>query len=339
MPDARFYITRDPLSAAEAASLAGATLKSGASGRICRAASIDENDLSDAVVHAESAKFAVRLSGRAVGLVLAHANTSDGVEVDGAVALLATPKLGFARIAQRLHEERPFNQSLGIHPSAEIGAGARIHPSAIVSEGAVIGANTTIGPHVAIGPGVVVGKGCEIGAGATLLCCIIGARTLVLPGARIGQAGFGFAPGPEGLVRVPQLGRVVIGDDVEVGANSTIDRGALDDTAIGDGVKIDNLVQIGHNVQIGRRSAFAAQVGIAGSTVLGERVLIGGQGGLADHLTIGDGAQIGPQAGVMSNIPAGETWGGSPARPKKVWLREAATLAKLARKKKADHED
>lgn len=339
MPDSKFFLTSGPLSVAEAAAACSATVKNSHSGSIRRAASLDDSDLGDAIVHAETEKIAAKLNGRRVGLLLAPLNLSDLAGVGGAIGLTASPKLGFALVAQRLHQPRPFGQSPGVHPSADIGEGAEIHASAIIAEGASIGARTVIGPHAVIGPGVAIGSDGDIGAGATIVCAVLGARVVIAAGARIGQAGFGFVQGPDGFVRIPQLGRVLIGDDVEIGANSTIDRGALGDTVIGDGVKIDNLVQIGHNVRVGRHSAFAAQAGIAGSTVLGERVLIGGQGGLADHLTIGDGAQIGPQAGVMSNIPAGEVWGGSPARPKKVWLREAAALAKLAKKKKTGHED
>jgi UDP-3-O-[3-hydroxymyristoyl] glucosamine N-acyltransferase len=339
MPDPRFYISLEPLSAADAAAIAGAVLKGAGAKKIRHAASLDDEDLAEALAHAEAEKHAAKVSGRAVGLLLAPANLSDGVRVDGAIGLVKSPKLGFARVAEKLHRVRDFSLTSGIHPSAEIGVGVKIHPTAVIAENVVIGANSSVGPHVAIGPGVVIGGDCEIGAGASLTCAVIGARALIFPGARIGQAGFGFAEGPGGFVRVPQLGRVLIGDDVEVGANTTIDRGALGDTVIGDGVKIDNLVQIGHNVRVGRHSAFAAQVGIAGSTILGEKVMIGGQGGLADHLRIGDGAQIIAQSGVMSHIPAGEIWGGAPARPKKAWLREAAALARLAKKKKTDHED
>jgi UDP-3-O-[3-hydroxymyristoyl] glucosamine N-acyltransferase len=155
---------------------------------------------------------------------------------------------------------------------------------------------------------------------------------IVHGGVRIGQDGFGYLPGPKGHQKVPQVGRVIIQNDVEIGANTTIDRGAMRDTVIGEGSKIDNLVQIGHNVTLGRHCIIVSQTGISGSTVLGDYVVMGGQVGVGDHLTVGDGAQIGARGGVMSNVPAGARWAGMPAEPGRDWLRGIATLRQLTRK-------
>lgn len=328
MPDARFYLTGEPLSVEAAADIAGARLVRGGGGKAARAADVGEPDIGEAFVFGEKKTALALLSGRRVGLCLLNGKNAAVLALDGAIGVMDSPRLGFARLAAHLHRERPVDGE-GVHPSAQLGEGVRIGAGAVIGADAEIGDRCVIGPNVVIGPGVVIGEGGSIGAGASVRCAILGARAVILAGARIGEPGFGFAPGPEGLVRIPQLGRVVIGEDVEVGANSAIDRGMLGDTEIGDGVKIDNLVQIGHNVKIGRHSLLAAQVGVAGSVNIGVGVMIGGQAGLADHLEIGDGAVIAAKSGVISDIPAGEKWGGYPARRMQRWLREAASLARL----------
>jgi len=186
-----------------------------------------------------------------------------------------------------------------------------------------------------IGPGCAIGAGGVIGAQVTIAFALIGDHVLIHPGARIGQDGFGFVSGPDGHLKIPQLGRVIIQDDVEIGANTTVDRGAGPDTVIGEGTKIDNLVQIGHNVRIGRHCVIAGQVGISGSTVLGDFVALGGKVGLSDHVTLGSGAQVAALSGVMRDIPPGEVHMGIPARPIREFMRETALLSRLAKKKKA----
>jgi UDP-3-O-[3-hydroxymyristoyl] glucosamine N-acyltransferase len=168
---------------------------------------------------------------------------------------------------------------------------------------------------------------------------LIGDRVIIHPGCAIGQDGFGFVRGPRGAHKVPQVGRVIIQDDVEIGANSTIDRGAIRDTVIGEGTKIDNLVQIAHNVSIGRHCLFAAQAGISGSTTIEDGVILGGQVGVADHLTIGTGAMLGAKAGVMSDVPPGARWAGFPAKSRKQWLREAVTLERLVGRSRGGDRD
>lgn len=220
-----------------------------------------------------------------------------------------------------------------IDSSARLGAGCQIDPGAVIGAGVQIGDHCHIAANAVIGAGVVIGSHCRIGAGVTISHAELGSRVILHPGVRIGQDGFGFAMGPQGHLKVPQLGRVMIGDDVEIGANSTIDRGAGPDTVIGAGCKIDNLVQIGHNVQLGRGCVLVAQSGISGSTKLGDFVIVAGQAGITGHLRIGAGARIGAQAGVMRDIAAGDTVGGSPAVAMTQWLRQAAELGRLTQKK------
>ena len=254
------------------------------------------------------------------------------------------PYRAFALVLARLYPQalRPAsvfgNSSLSpachIHPDARPEADVTIDPGAVIGKGAEIGSGTIIGANAVIGDNVRIGRDCAVGPNATVIHALIGNRVIIHGGVRIGQDGFGFAMGPRGHLKVPQIGRVIIQDDVEIGANSAIDRGANRDTVIGEGTKIDNLVQIGHNVVIGRHCVIVAQVGIAGSTRLEDYVVVGGQAGIAGHLTLGMGAQLAAASGLMSDIPAGGRWAGSPAKPGKAHFREVATLAKLAARDK-----
>jgi len=196
-----------------------------------------------------------------------------------------------------------------------------------------VGARCQIGANTVIGAGVALGDACRIAANVTLSHCLIGARVVLHPGVRIGQPGFGFAPDAAGPVKIPQLGRVIVGDDVDIGANTTIDRGSGHDTVIGAGTMIDNLVQIGHNVVLGRGCILAGQVGISGSTKLGDFVMVGGQSGLAGHLNIGGGARIGAHAGVMRDVEPGQTVIGAPAVPAIAFWRQVAMIQRLAKQK------
>lgn len=219
-----------------------------------------------------------------------------------------------------------------VHPEARLEPGVTVDPGAVIGPRAEIGRGTLIGAGAVIGPEVRIGRDCAIGPQATLTNALLGNRVIVHPGARIGQDGFGFAMGPMGHLKVPQIGRVVLQDDVDIGANTTIDRGANRDTVVGEGSKIDNLVQIGHNVQIGRHCVIVGQVGISGSTVLEDYVVLAGQVGVAGHLRIGMAAQVGAKSGVMNSIPAGAKYFGIPAKSAKAHFREVAVLSKLAQK-------
>ena len=228
-----------------------------------------------------------------------------------------------------------WDQQATIHPSACIEASALLAPGVFVGPGAEIGANTRIGPGAVIGRGVTVGRNSEIGAHAVLSHAHVGDHVLILPHVCIGQPGFGFVSGPQGHAKIPQIGRVIVQDRVEIGANSTIDRGALGDTVIGEGTKIDNMVHIGHNTKIGRHCIIIAQVGISGSCELEDFVVLGGQVGLADHVHIGQGARFAARAGAINSMyPGGQDYGGIPARPIQQWKRETAAIAILARRKK-----
>ncbi|WP_046865201.1 UDP-3-O-(3-hydroxymyristoyl)glucosamine N-acyltransferase [Microvirga massiliensis] len=219
-----------------------------------------------------------------------------------------------------------------VHPTARLEHGVTIDPGGVVGPGAEVGSGTVIGAHSVVGPHVKIGRDCSIGANVTISHAYVGNRVILHPGIRIGQDGFGFAMGPQGHLKVPQVGRVIIQDDVEVGANTTIDRGASRDTVIGEGTKIDNMVQIGHNVVIGRHCIIVSQVGIAGSSTLEDFVALGGQVGVKGHVRIGAGAQIAATSAVNGDVPPGARWGGAPAKPMRDWFREITALKKLASK-------
>lgn len=277
---------------------------------------------------------------RAGAVVLAAEMAGEAPE--GCVTLVAkAPYLAFARIAALFHP--PAAPRAGAHPTAVIGEGAsigegtEIGPYAVVGARAEIGAGCVIGPHATVGEGVILGPGCRIHAHASISHAICGARVTLHPGARVGQEGYGFAVAPDGsFVTMPQLGLVRLMDGVEIGANSCVDRGSQSDTVLGPGTRLDNLVQIGHNVRTGRGCVIVAQAGISGSTTLGDFVTVAAQAGLTGHLTVGDKARIGAQSGVMNDIPAGQDVFGSPSQPVKEAFRAIATLRRLAEKTRGE---
>ncbi|HUB85957.1 MAG TPA: UDP-3-O-(3-hydroxymyristoyl)glucosamine N-acyltransferase [Rhizomicrobium sp.] len=233
-----------------------------------------------------------------------------------------------------------WTQQTAIDPSARIAAGVQLAPGVVVGPHAEIGERTVLGPNCVIGRGVAIGRDCVIGSNVSISNSYVGDGVLILPGAQIGQPGFGFASNAGGHIKIPQIGRVIVQDKVEIGAGTTIDRGAIGDTVIGEGTKIDNLVQIGHNTRIGRHCVIVSQVGISGSCEIGDFVVLGGQVGIADHATIGDGARLAARTGVFpGTLKGGQDYGGVPARPVKEWLRDMVTLTKLGKPKKRDGND
>ena len=338
MADPRFFERAGPYSLARLARLTGARLRNPADGeRLIADVAPLETAGADDLTFLDNRKYLEAFAGSRAGAAIVEERAVERAPPGMALLLAAEPYKAFARAAQAFYPEKPVAPrraaSAAIDPSAQIGADCDIGPFVVIAASVRIGPRCRIGANTVIDAGVELGADCRIGANVTLSHCVIGERVVLYPGVRIGQSGFGFAPDPEGPVKIPQLGRVVIGDDVDIGANTTIDRGSGHDTVIGAGTMIDNLVQIGHNVVIGRGCVLAGQVGIAGSTKLGDFVMAGGQAGLAGHLTIGSGARISAKAGLMRDVAPGETVGGNPAVPFTLFMRQTAILQRLARKK------
>jgi len=243
-----------------------------------------------------------------------------------------SPRAAFARAGGRLVSIRSEASDMLIHSSAAIAPSAKVHPTAIIGADVTIADNVKIGPYAVIERGVSVGAGSEIGSHSQISFTLIGQDCQIKTGAVIGGTGFGVAGDSAGLVNIPHFGRVVIGDRVNIGSQSCIDRGQLGDTVLGDDVKVDNLVQIAHNVRIGKGTMMAGHVGISGSCIIGENCQLGGRVGLADHVVIGDGAILTASSGVAQNVPAGEMWGGTPALPFREHMRIFANSRKLARR-------
>lgn len=320
MPDARFFHRAGPFSLNALASLSGARLARGeGKSQLTDVAPLHQASKAD-LTFLDNARYRAQLPDSRAGACFLSEEMVDYAPPDMALLVTKTPYKAYALAAQAFYPHE-------ITPPPAISPHAFIDPSAEIGEGCVIEAGAVIGPQV------VVGARCRIGANATISHALIGDAVRIYPGVRIGQDGFGFAIDPAGHVKVPQLGRVVIGDHVEIGANSCIDRGAGPDTVIGPGTWIDNLVQIGHNVQIGRGCVIVAQAGVAGSTVLEDYAVLAAQAGVAGHLRVGQGARIGAQSGVMRDVPAGSEMLGSPAVPVKEFMRQVTALARLVKRK------
>lgn len=336
--DPRFFPATGPRRLGEIAAAAGAAVAGDADRLFTDVAPLDLAGPTD-VAYLEGRRHIAALKQTRAGAVLV-ASGAEGAVPDGCIALLCeTPQLAYARVAAMFHP-RPAAVP-GIHPSAVVapdavlGEGCEVGPHAVIGAGAEIGPACIIGPHAVVGPGCVLGAGSVLRTHASLLHCIAGAAVVLNEGARVGNEGFGFVTTKAGEhVTVPQLGRVILGDGVEIGANSCVDRGAGGDTVLGAGTRLDNLVQIGHNVKMGRGCVIVAQAGIAGSAELGDFVVIAAQAGLVGHIKIGAQARVGAQAGVMNDVPPGTDVVGSPAWPARETLRAFARLRQLAATKK-----
>lgn len=289
----------------------------------------------------ENRKYAATLSSTRAGACIIAARDSAKVPDGVSVLTSEAPYWSFARVLTLFYADALRSKAAAssadsngalVHASAAIGQGVTIEPGAIVGREATIGDGTVVAAGAVVGYRVVLGKECYIGPGATVTHAIVGDGVIIHSGARIGQDGFGFAMSAKGHLKVPQIGRVLIGDDVEIGANTTIDRGSLADTVVGEGTKIDNLVQIAHNVVIGKHCIIVAQSGIAGSSELGDFVVMGAHSGVIGHVKVGSGAQIAGSAHVKDDVEPGARLGGTPARPFKEWAREIAAIRQLAKK-------
>ncbi len=335
MADPRFYSTVGPFTLSEIASAAGARLARGfdPAAKVHAVAPLSTATAQD-LSFLDNRKYLSRFMESRAGACFAPAALADRAPAGMAVLVSKNPYKSYALAAHLFHPVEPpvpgVHERAIVDPAAVLAEDCRIEAGAVIAAGARIGARCRIDPNAVIGAGVEIGADSCIGAAAVLSHCLIGERVLIHRGVGMGQDGFGFVPDPQEHVKVPQVGRVVIEDDVEIGANCAIDRGSSADTVIGRGSRLDNLVQIAHNVRIGRGCLIAGQVGIAGSTTLGDFVMIGGQAGVSDHLSVGSGVRLAAQTGAIQDIEPGAICGGTPAVPIRLWHRQSMALARLA---------
>lgn len=342
MTEPRFFPVADAMTVAEIAALTGAVPAADhhADRRIRSIASLERAGAEDAT-YCESRRFSEKLKATRAGACFVRAGEMPLVPPETVALVTGDPHRAYTVLGRHLYPAALKPRPIGgaglvsphayVDPAARLEEGVTVDPFAVIGSGAEIGRDAVIGAGAAVGPGVRIGRGSVVSPSVTIINALLGDRVVLHPGVRIGQDGFGFIPGGTGHLKVPHTGRVIIQDDVEIGANSTVDRGSNRDTVLGEGTKVDNLVQIGHNVLIGRHCLIAGNVGISGSATIGDFVMIGGGVGVRDNVTIGSGAKIAGASQVGSDVPAGETWGGYPAIPVEKWQQERKAFYRLMR--------
>ena len=345
MADPRFYNNRGPFTLAEICAKVSCSAPVPASGEVFDLASLEGAGPKHLSFFLGGRKTIKMFERSGAGFCLVSA-TEKKLKAPPGMTLLpcASVSHSFAAAADLFYPDASlavWPQEQPVDPRAKLGADVVLGAGAVIGPGAEIGDGTHIGASSVIAPGVAIGRGCEIGANVTISHAYIGDHVVILPGVQIGQSGFGFASSEQGHIKMPQLGRVIIQDRVEIGASTTIDRGALGDTVIGEGSKLDNLVQVGHNVQIGRHCVLVSQVGVGGSSVIEDFAVLGGQVGIADHGHVGPGARLAARSAMVSGqmLPGGQDYGGVPAKPVREWMREVHAVNALAHRKKQDDHD
>lgn len=339
MPDKRFFRKSGTYSVAELAARVGGEILNCTDPEfvIEDIASVEEATDRD-ICFVENRRYVGALSASAAAVCILPRNLADRAPARLATIVSDRPRRAFAKIASLFYPEECSATGIApgafIDPGAIVGEACTIGPGAVVSSGARLGNRVTIGANAFVGENVEVGEGTVIGENASLSHCLVGARVVIYPGARIGTCGFGFEVDEGGVIKMPQLGRAIIEDDVEIGANSCVDRGSGPDTVIGRGTMIDNLVQIGHNVQVGKGCIICGQAGVAGSSKIGNYVVLAGQVGVAGHIELGDGVQVAAQSGVTNTTEPGEKIGGAPAVPIREFRRQVAVMKSFGRRKK-----
>jgi UDP-3-O-[3-hydroxymyristoyl] glucosamine N-acyltransferase len=327
-------VSDSALTAEAVAHLIGGELRGDGSVRVVRVAALDRAT-PDELSFFANPRYADEFASSRAGVVLVSPELADHPGGPQLRIVVDKPQEAMLLVLPALYPPPP--RATGIHPSAVIGAGANLGKDVAVGAHSIIGENAVLADRVVIGPLCDVGRDVTIGedshlvSGVTLYPgSILGARVRLHAGVRVGSDGFGYVPTRTGVQKIPHVGRCILEDDVEIGANSTIDRGSIADTVIGAGTKLDNLVMIAHNVRLGRMCLIAAQSGIAGSTRLGDGCMIGGQVGVTGHLELGNNVKLGAGSGVMDDIPDGQMWSGAPARPQREWLKATSAFYKLA---------
>jgi len=347
MTDPVFFVPSRRYTVAEVANLTGSGLSNPAySESVIETIAAASDGPPGSLVFVEGKRNVGLMARLQATAVLCPPEFADKAPTGVAVLVNPRPQQAFAMVGRLMFPAAATPVALtsetGISPGAHVDPTAHVEPGAVIEAGAVIGPGVAIGSGTVIAPNAVIGRDCRIGRdgyigpGASIQYALIGNRVIVHGGARIGQDGFGFVSGAKGPERVPQIGRVIIQDDVEIGSNTTVDRGAMADTVIGEGTKIDNLGQIAHNVRIGRGCIIAGHCGLSGSVTLGDFVMLGGRVGIADHITVGDRVQVAASSGLMYDIPAGERWAGMPAQPMRDFFRELSAIRNFTKNARGD---